>query len=835
MTPSRRRGRQSMFSHQIPPVSANTQEFQSTFVLLGELSRNGAFWRRDSTRQSVGHSAADAQNMRAEASRESYMQALCSELMGFDLSPDMPGNSEDASSLTPTARSIVYNQDGSPQTHGTSLGRPRLFGNLGKDRSKDSSEAEFLNEARELHPVPHSTRKSLSYTEPLRKISRSPAKVLDAPNLQDDFYLNLVDWGAGNVLAVGLAKTVYLWCPMTGAVTQLCEVPEDDLVASVAWNQDGSSLAIGTGKGDVQVWDPVRVCGLSWSHNGAMLASGGNDNKVLTWSASMMPSGNVPDGHSSRISPVLRLADHQAAVKALAWSPHQHHTLATGGGTADRCIRFWDTHTGTCLNCVDTGSQVCNLSWAKSVNEVVSTHGYSLNQVVVWKYPSMRKVVTLTGHTYRVLYLSVSPDGQTVVTGAGDETLRFWNVFPPIQGSGGSVQRATNRGTGAVRAVKTIPKRTVKSIQRLADEIEVMRMLDHPNIVKLYETFEDLRNVYLVMELCTGGELFERIAEVGNFTEKVAARLVRQMISPVYYMHSRGVVHRDLKPENFMFSNPRDVTEASLKIIDFGVSKSSVLSVRITPGQVLRTRACTPYYVAPEVLSSKYTNTCDMWSIGVIAYILLCGSPPFYGENEMEVLDPSRRLTAEQALHHPWIDSLAPGANVKTISPEALVNLNNFNKQNKLKRMALTVIARQIPEDSIEELNQMFNALDKNGDGTLTVEEISKGFELVGMDGFSVYQVPDHFSEYVANIDVGGSGVVDYSKFLAATLDKKHYIQEEVLSGGAFENIGDALDIHSREIEAIIDEVDADGDGEIDFEEFMQMMRVRSGNGASTA
>ncbi|KAF4758831.1 substrate-specific activator of APC-dependent proteolysis, partial [Perkinsus olseni] len=458
-----------------------------TFAFLGELSRNGAFWRRDSTRQSVGHSAADAQNMRAEASRESYMQALCSELLDFDLSPDMPGNSEDASSLTPTARSIVYNQDGSPQSHGTSLGRPRLFGNLGKDRSKDSSEEEFLNEARELHPVPHSTRKSLTYAEPLRKISRSPAKVLDAPNLQDDFYLNLVDWGAGNVLAVGLAKTVYLWCPMTGAVTQLCEVPEDDLVASVAWNQDGSSLAIGTGKGDVQIWDPVRcekihdalghsgrvgalawsgsrlatggrdhsillrdtrspqrnvdklighrqeVCGLSWSYNGAMLASGGNDNKVLTWSASMMPSGNVTDGHSSRISPVLRLADHQAAVKALAWSPHQHHTLATGGGTADRCIRFWDTHTGTCLNCVDTGSQVCNLSWAKSVNEVVSTHGYSLNQVVVWKYPSMRKVVTLTGHTYRVLYLSVSPDGQTVVTGAGDETLRFWNVFPPIQ------------------------------------------------------------------------------------------------------------------------------------------------------------------------------------------------------------------------------------------------------------------------------------------------------------------------------------------------------------------------------------------------------------------
>ncbi|EER09499.1 cell cycle switch protein, putative [Perkinsus marinus ATCC 50983] len=491
MAPSGRT-RQSMFSHEIPPVAGNTRDFQSTFAILGELHRNGAFWRSDAAaaRQSAGHSAADAQNMRAEASRESYMQALCSELLDFDLSPDMPGNSEDASSLTPTARSIVYNQDGSSsQSHGMSIGKPCLFGTLGGGDSKVSmlpsqSDAEYLNAAKELHPVPRNNRKRLSYAEPLRKISRAPAKVLDAPNLQDDFYLNLVDWGSCNLLAVGLARTVFLWCPVTGAVNQLCEVPEDDLVASVAWSQDGSSVAIGTGKGQVQMWDPVRcektsdllghsgrvgalawsgsrlatggrdhsillrdirspqrnvgklighrqevsyvcafvrrsacqVCGLSWSYNGTMLASGGNDNKVLTWSASMMPSGSAMDVGSSLVA-----------------TPASHVWLLVGG-TADRCIRFWDTHTGTCLNCVDTGSQVCNLSWAKSVNEVVSTHGYSLNQVVVWKYPSMRKVVTLTGHTYRVLYLSVSPDGQTVVTGAGDETLRFWNVFPPIRG-----------------------------------------------------------------------------------------------------------------------------------------------------------------------------------------------------------------------------------------------------------------------------------------------------------------------------------------------------------------------------------------------------------------
>jgi len=160
-----------------------------------------------------------------------------------------------------------------------------------------------------------------------------------------------------------------------------------------------------------------EVCGLKWSPDNQQLASGGNDNKLLVW-----------DSTSS--TPSLRFADHVAAVKAIAWSPHQRGLLASGGGTADRCIRFWNTISNTPLHFVDTGSQVCNLAWSATVNELVSTHGYSQNQIVVWSYPSMSQVVTLTGHTMRVLYLALSPDGQTVVTGAGDETLRFWNIFP---------------------------------------------------------------------------------------------------------------------------------------------------------------------------------------------------------------------------------------------------------------------------------------------------------------------------------------------------------------------------------------------------------------------
>ena len=314
-----------------------------------------------------------------------------------------------------------------------------------------------------------------------RKIARSPFKVLDAPALQDDFYLNLVDWSSSNVLAVGLGTCVYLWSACTSKVTKLCELAPNDSVASVAWTQRGTYLGVGTNSGEVQIWDVAKckktramlghrsragtlawnshtlssgsrdrailnrdirspsdysskllghkseVCGLKWSYDDQQLASGGNDNQLFVWNS-----------HST--SPILRCSEHTAAVKAIAWSPHQHGLLASGGGTADRCIRFWNTVTNTPLQCVDTGSQVCNLVWSKNVNEIVSTHGYSQNQIVVWRYPSMSKLTTLTGHTLRVLFLAISPDGQTIVTGAGDETLRFWNVFPgmksPVSGAG---------------------------------------------------------------------------------------------------------------------------------------------------------------------------------------------------------------------------------------------------------------------------------------------------------------------------------------------------------------------------------------------------------------
>ncbi|XP_057318779.1 cell division cycle protein 20 homolog [Microplitis mediator] len=311
-----------------------------------------------------------------------------------------------------------------------------------------------------------------------RYIPQAPDRILDAPEIVDDYYLNLVDWSPNNILAVALGTTVYLWNAATGTIEQLFELENNELICSVAWIQEGPYLAVGMPTGNTELWDcsqmkrvrimnghaarvgslawnshiltsgcrsgqivhhDVRqrehivagvnghsqeVCGLKWSPDGKYLASGGNDNMLQIWSV-------VGGHHHAHDQALYSFNHHQAAVKALAWCPWQTNVLASGGGTADRTIRFWNCNNGTCLNTIDTKSQVCSLLWSTTYKEIVSGHGYAQNQLTIWKYPSMTKVAELTGHTSRVLHLAMSPDGTTVLSAGGDETLRLWKCFQP--------------------------------------------------------------------------------------------------------------------------------------------------------------------------------------------------------------------------------------------------------------------------------------------------------------------------------------------------------------------------------------------------------------------
>merc|ERR1719220_2049993 len=295
----------------------------------------------------------------------------------------------------------------------------------------------------------------------------------------------------------------------------------------------------------------------------------------------------------------------------------------------------------------------------------------------------------------------------------------------------------------------------MKSTEWFKQEIAIMKLMDHPNIIKLHESFEDHRNIYLVMELVAGGELFDRIIEAGHFTEQQAAILMQQIIRAIYYMHESHVCHRDLKPENFLFVTKDPIDKSLLKIIDFG------LSCKFEPAQVLTTKAGTPYYVAPQVLAGKYDQLSDLWSVGVIMYVLLCGYPPFFGETDAEVLskvrlgnfsfnqadwknvsedaktlirmllkmNPRDRYTAEQALNHDWIKNKAPKAKNVALQENFVDNLRGFRSQNKLKKAALQIIAGQLDNSQIKALRETFMALDHNGDGLLTANELKEGLK----------------------------------------------------------------------------------------------------------
>merc|ERR1719214_457768 len=434
------------------------------------------------------------------------------------------------------------------------------------------------------------------------------------------------------------------------------------------------------------------------------------------------------------------------------------------------------------------------------------------------------------------------------------------------EGSYGSVSKCSSKATGVTRAVKSISKAQMKNLDRFKQEIAIMKIMDHPNMIKLYESFEDHRNIYLILELCTGGELFDRIIDSGHFTEVQAAVVMQNMFRAIFYMHENHMCHRDLKPENFLFTTKEPIEKTHLKVIDFG------LACKYSDGQVLTTKAGTPYYVAPQVLAGKYDQSSDLWSLGVIMYVVLCGYPPFYGENDADVLakvrlgnfsfnvsdwknisedaknlirmmlkmNPKDRYTAERCLHHEWIQGHAPKATGVSLEAGFVDHLRSFRGQNKLKKAALQIIASQLNDTQIKGLRETFQALDDNGDGLLTAQEMKEGLQKAGLK-----EIPPDMQQIMEDIDSDGSGVIDYTEFLAATLDKRVYMQEDVCwtAFRTFDIDGDGK-ITQDEIRAVLNddnvsnvmgvqaiaemmkELDKNGDGEIDFDEFMAMMKA---------
>ncbi|CAL5205774.1 unnamed protein product [Lathyrus oleraceus] len=431
------------------------------------------------------------------------------------------------------------------------------------------------------------------------------------------------------------------------------------------------------------------------------------------------------------------------------------------------------------------------------------------------------------------------------------------------RGQFGVTYFCTEKATGRNYACKSISRRKLlrkKEIEDVKREIMILQHLTgQPNIVEFKGAYEDRQSVHLVMELCLGGELFDRITLKGSYSEREAASIFKQIMNVVHACHFMGVMHRDLKPENFLLASKDP--KAPLKATDFGSS------VFIEEGKVYRELVGSAYYVAPEVLKRNYGKEIDVWSAGIILYILLCGVPPFWAETEKGIFqailegkldlesapwpsisasakdlirkmlsyDPKKRITASDALEHPWMKE-GGEASDKPLDNAVLIRMKQFRAMNKMKKLALKVIAENLAEEEIKGLKQMFNNIDTDRSGTITYEELKSGLSKLGskLSEFEIKQLMEA-------ADVDQNGTIDYHEFITATINRHKLEREENLfkafqyfdkdnSGYVTrEELRQALAEYQMGDEAtideVIDDVDTDNDGRINYQEFVAMMK----------
>ena len=441
------------------------------------------------------------------------------------------------------------------------------------------------------------------------------------------------------------------------------------------------------------------------------------------------------------------------------------------------------------------------------------------------------------------------------------------------EGSYGQVFKVQHKKTKNIRAMKVINKLKAcldeEDEKNLVNEINVLRSLDHPNILKIYEYFSSPRKLFIISELCQGGELFDRISKVKYFNEKVAAHILRQLLSAITFCHSNNVIHRDLKPENILIESDNEKEEYfTIKVIDFGTSEI------FRKNKLLDKKIGTPLYIAPEVLNNQYNEKCDLWSTGVILYILLCGSPPFYGSNDNEIYkkisqakysmkglewgeissdakdliknllvkDFNTRFSAAQALNHPWLKKMKDATEIKAVSKESLAkimgNFQSFNAGQKLQQATLAYIVHNLTKkEDLEEMRKAFTEFDSNGDGKLTKDELINGLLKVKTPTEAKAEV----ERIMSMIDNDNNGFIEYEEFLSASLNKEKLLTDENLlqvfqlfdkdsSGKVTANeikvilSGDAV-VSDEVWNKIMNDIDCNGDGEMSFKEFKDMMK----------
>ncbi|OMJ81433.1 hypothetical protein SteCoe_18109 [Stentor coeruleus] len=434
--------------------------------------------------------------------------------------------------------------------------------------------------------------------------------------------------------------------------------------------------------------------------------------------------------------------------------------------------------------------------------------------------------------------------------------------FPLGSGARGEVRICTHIASKDKRVVKIISKSTLPESllgsESLSAEVNIMKELDHPNLPRIYEFFEDTEKFYIVLEFCKGGDLFDKIVELHLFEESKAAEIMSQIFSGLNYLHSRGIVHRDIKPENVLLDKKDSL---KLKIIDFDTAT-------FFGREKFHEMYGTPMYMAPEVVKGKYNEKCDIWSCGIIMYILLCGGPPFDGTDDaifkilknvniklegerwnkisieakdllskLLVANPEKRITASEACKHKWIIEHAIKIPREDIT-RVLDGIKTFKKTTKLKEAIHTFIISKLVDPNIFATeSKVFDFLDENKDGGISRDEL---VDVLKNDNVHTEEAEMYADLIMEHVDSDKNGKIDYTEFLRATVKRSKIFTKENLQqafnlfdqdgNGTIELeelkkcLSEGSEITVEVLEDIMNQADRNGDGKIDIGEFEALL-----------
>ena len=524
------------------------------------------------------------------------------------------------------------------------------------------------------------------------------------------------------------------------------------------------------------------------------------------------------------------------------------------------------------MGCIQTGKRTII-----NGNKIIKTNGKKPNEdikelAVTQSSPTNNKKRSTLKELSRLAKISKDIKIKNLVTLIDSKPEDNYKIINKLgKGSFGSVYKVKNKITGEIRAMKIIKNTSIgdndgEANKKFLKESQVLKELEHPNIIKIFEYYIDNRYHYIITELLTGGELYESILKFQKFNEKKAAFIMKQILSALNYLHSKGIVHRDIKPENILVQNEDKKNknyydQIHIKLIDFGASNF------FKENEILTLKVGSPYYIAPEVLNKSYNEKCDIWSAGVVLYVMLTGNFPFVGKTSQKLfesiktgkykntgkeweaiskeakdligkmleLNTHKRISASECLKSPFITSLNTQENVPDLLPSVLSNIYKLNAREKIQQATIALIVHHIQHnDQVERLKGIFELLDLNKDGQLTYAEIKQAFKQIFPDN---YITEEKMQIILEKMDDNKDGVISYEEFLRVTLDEKILLEKNNLKL-AFDKFDLNKDgkLSKEELLNILDKgasdyvndllglIDKNKDGYISFDEFCHLM-----------